>query len=58
MKPYKMCLGKISKYLTVDNIKNTELYEYVYHFSVDYDNINKRDILNIYKYLMKKYDIA
>ena len=51
-------MGKISKHPTVVNIKRTGLYGYVYHFSVDYDNINIRDILNIYKYLMKKYNIA
>ena len=33
------------------------LYGYVYDFSVDYDSIGVDDILNIHKYLMKKYDI-
>ena len=30
---------------------------YVYDFSVDYDSIDIADILDIYKYLMKKHDI-
>ena len=40
---YLLCLGKISKDLSVDDMKKTGLNEYVYNFSVDY-----------YKYLMKK----
>ena len=30
---------------------------YVYDISVDYDAIGVDDILDIHKYLMKKYDI-
>ena len=29
----------------------------VYDFSVDYDNIDADDILDLHKYLMKKHDI-
>ena len=49
--------GKISKYVSVDNMKKTGLKGYVYHFSVDYDAIHVDDILEIHKYLMKKNDI-
>ena len=49
-----LCLGNISKDLTVDNLKKTGLNGYVYDFSVDYDAIAVDDFLNIYKYLMKK----
>ena len=51
---YPLCLGNISKDFSVDNMKKTELNEYVYDFSVDYDAIAVDDILDIYKYLMKK----
>ena len=38
-------------------MKKTGLYKHVYDFSVDYDNINADDILDIYNYLMKKHHI-
>ena len=46
-----LCLGNISKDFSVDNMRNTGLYGYVYDFSVDYDAIA---VDNIHKYLMKK----
>ena len=52
-----LCLGKISKYWSVDNMKNTGLNGYVYDFSVDYDAIAVDDIKDIHKYLMKKNNI-
>ena len=42
------------KDFSVDNMKKTGFYEYVYDFSVDYDAIAVDDILDIHKYLMKK----
>ena len=36
--------------------KQTGLNGYVYDFSVDY-NIDTNNIINIFKYLMKKHDI-
>ena len=36
-------------------MKKIEFYRYVYDFSVDYDAIAVDDILDLYKYLMKKY---
>ena len=39
-------------------MKKTGLKGYVYDFSVDYDAIEISDILDIYKYLMKKNEIA
>ena len=53
-----LCSGNISKDFSVDNMKNTELNEYVYDFSVDYDDIAVDDILDIHKYLMKKHNIV
>ena len=45
---------RIKKNLIVDNMKKTGLNGYVYDFSVDYDAIAVDDILDIYKYLIKK----
>ena len=43
-------------YLGVSTIL-TGLFGYLYDFNVDYDVIAFDNILNIYKYLMKKHDI-
>ena len=51
--PYELCLGNISKDLSVDNMKKTGFNGYVYDFSVDYDAIKVSDILDIHKYLME-----
>ena len=50
-----LCLGKISKSWSIDNMKKTG---YFYGFSVDYDAIAVVDIKNIHEYLMKKNDIV
>ena len=50
-------LGNVSKHFSVDNMKKTGLYGYVYDFSVDYDSTDADDILDLEKYLMKKHDI-
>ena len=52
-----LCLGNISKDISVDNIEKTGLNRYVYDFSVDYDVVAVDDILGAHKYLMKKYNI-
>ena len=52
-----LCLGNISKYFSVDNMKKTGFYGYVYDFTVDYDTIAVDVILDIRKYLMKKNGI-
>ena len=52
------CLGNISKYWSVDNMKKTGFHGYVYDFSVDYDSTDVEDIKDIHKYLMKKNDIV
>ena len=49
-----LCLGNVSKYWSVDNIKKTGLNGYVYDFSVDYDDTVVGDILDIYNYFMKQ----
>ena len=52
-----LCLSKISKDFSVDNMKKIGSYGYAYDFSVDYDSIDVDDIISIHKYLMKKHDI-
>ena len=47
IRPYPLCLRDISNYLN----------GYVYDFSVDYNSIDVSDIINIYKYLIKKHGI-
>ena len=49
-----LCLGNISKDLSVDIMKKTRLNEYVYDFSVNYDAIAINDMLHIHKCFMKK----
>ena len=51
---YSLCLGNISKDWTNDNKKKTGFNGYIYDFSTDYNVINKSDILDVHKYLMKK----
>ena len=51
---YRLCLGNISKYWSVANMKKTVFNGYVYDFSVDYDAVEVSDILDIRKYLMEK----
>ena len=47
----------LSKDFSADNVKKTGLYGYIYDFSVGYDSIVVNDILDIHKYLMRKYNI-
>ena len=49
-----LCLGKILKDWSLDNMKKTEFTGYVYDFSVDYEATDVDDIKDIHKYLMKK----
>ena len=44
-------LGNISKDFSVDNMKKTGFYGYVYDFSVDYDTTSVEDIWDICNYL-------
>ena len=49
-------LGNVSKYFSIDNLKKSGLYGYVYDFSVDYDRVDVNYLLDIYKYFIKKYN--
>ena len=53
-----LCLENISKYWSVDNMKETWFNDYVYHFNVDYDAIAVDNILDIHQSLMKKNNIV
>ena len=52
-----ICLGNISRNLSLDNMKKTGLNAYVYDFSVDYNAIKNDRILDIHKYLMEKNNV-
>ena len=54
IKYYTLCLGNISKYFTINDMKEKELGEVVKYFSVDFNPIDTNDILDIHKYLIKK----
>ena len=53
-----LCLGNISKNVSLDNKEKTGLNGYVYDFTVDFDATAVDDILDIYKYLMEKNGIV
>ena len=53
-----LCLGNISKDWSVDYMKKTGFNGYVYNFSVSLCTITVDDIVDIYKYLMKKNNIV
>ena len=55
IKPYPLCLGNISKYFAIDNMKKkTGLKGSLKAFPVDYRPIDTRDILYIHRILMKE----
>ena len=49
-----ICLGNVSKYFSIDNLKKPGLYGYVYNFSVDYDIVDVNYLLDIYKYFTEQ----
>ena len=48
-------LGNISKDFSESNMKKTGLYGSVYYFSIDHSVLAADNILDIHKYLIKKY---
>ena len=52
--PTQFCLGSISNGFSATESREVSLNENVYDFSVDYNCIDKSDILNMHNYLMKK----
>ena len=53
-----LCVGNITKEFSEGDTKKTGLSGYLYDFSDDYGAIAVADILDIYKYLMKKNEIV
>ena len=53
----QFCLGRISNSFSNTESREIPLNGNVYHFSVDYNSIDKSDILNINKYIIAKNDI-
>ena len=53
----KKCLESISNGFSVAESRVVFLNENVYDFSVDYNSIDKSDIINIHKCLMTKTNI-
>ena len=57
IKNYPLCLGNISGDFLANNMKKPRLTGYVYDFSVDYRAFDTSNIIDIYKYLIKKHGI-
>ena len=55
--PPQLCLGSTSNGFSTTESTEVSLNENVYHFSVDYNSIDKSDTINIHKYLMTKNNI-
>ena len=55
--PTQFCLGSISNGFSANKSREVSSNGNLYDFSVDYNSIDKSDILNIYKYLMTKNNI-
>ena len=55
--PTTFCLGGISDEFSTTESREVSLNGNVYDFSVDYNSIDKSDILNIQKYLMTTNNI-
>ena len=51
---YALCLGNISNYFTIDNLKKAGLKGFAKTYSVDFNPIHTNDILDIHRYLMKR----
>ena len=52
--PTQFCLGSISNEFSATESREVSSNGNVYDFSVDYNSIDKSDILKIHKYLMNK----
>ena len=55
--PSQFCLGSISNGFSATESREVSLNGIVYAFSVDYNSLNKSEILNIHNYLMIKNNI-
>ena len=55
--PTQFCLGSISNGFSATESREVSLNGNVYDFSVDFNSIDKSDILNIHKYLITRNNI-
>ena len=55
--PTQFCLESISNGFSATESREVFLNRNVYEFSVDYNSIDKSDIMNIHKYLMSRNNI-
>ena len=55
--PSRFCLGSISNGFYATESREVSLNGNVYDFSVDYNSIDKSDILNIHMYLLTKNNV-
>ena len=55
--PTQLCLGSIAHRFGVTESREVSFKGNVYDFSVDYNAIDKSDILNIHKYLLVRNNI-
>ena len=55
--PTRFCLGGVSDGFSATESKEVSLNGNVYDFSVEYNSIDKSDILNIHKYLITKNNL-
>ena len=53
-KDYSLCLGNVSKGFMISNMNKTELKGVAIFFSFDFNPSDTNDIIDIYKYLMKR----
>ena len=54
--PTQFCLGSISNGFSATGSREVSLNGNVYDFSVNYNFIDKSDILNIHKYILTKHN--
>ena len=52
--PTQFCLGSISDRFSAAESREVSLNGNIYNFSVDWNSIDKSDILSFHKYLMTK----
>ena len=55
--PTQFCLGSSSNVFSATDFREVSLNGNMYDFSVDYNTIDKSDILNTHKYLMTKNNV-
>ena len=55
--PTQFCLGNMSNRFSATELGGASLNGNIFDFSIDYNSIDKSDLLNTHKYLMTKNNI-